>query len=142
MLFPTPDADQKIELSNSDGKTDEGTPLHTTSYSLSGQNGNVAFIVAYIDYPSARDTSAASFDKALTAGFTAAGLVTIPDSFENSALAGLYAREASGTNGTMDAYMRITASGSRVWIALTVFDRNSHGNKADADEFFSTLSRK
>lgn len=142
ILFPEPDADQKIEQSVSDSKTDEGTTYRSTVYSLSEQKDTEAFFAAYVDYPSERDNSIASLDKALNGGFTTAKLAIVPDSFENSALAGLFAREGAATNGTLDAYMRVAVSGSRMWLVLVVFDKSAHATQADADEFFSTLSRK
>lgn len=143
-VYPTADStSQGVQKSQTTGTTTTDQATYTqTAFSESVQNDAAAFFVAYFDYSSVRDTGADTLDKALDGGMEKAGFVLVPDSRKNTALAGLFAREAAGTNDTLDIFMRDAVIGNRLWLTLIVASKDVHATQEDADEFFNSVTRR
>ena len=140
-VFPASDNNAGIEVTPASGvtTTSDKTAYTGDVYSVSNRNGDASFNVAYFDYSTTRATGAADLDNVVDASIASMKMVLVPNSRENTSFAGLFAREGHAVSDTLEAYVIVTAVGSRCYLALVVFDKSLHGTEQDANDFFASV---
>jgi len=144
VTFPTPDVPNEVdvELETGTAVLVEGQPPANYTGSLTlleTKGGQATFGYAVLDYDTAVGVDAATLDAAINGAFAASGSIAAENTRKSATLAGAPAREAGGTNGTVDVFLRISDVGNRRYIATVVTETSLHLTAADADEFFDSI---
>jgi len=144
VTFPTPDVPNVVDVTPQIGNTVliEGQPPvnYTGSITLlDTKGGKATFGYTVLDYDTAVGTDIATLDAAINSAFAASGSTVAEDTRKSVMLAGAAAREAGGTNGTVDVFLRISDVGNRRYVAIVGAEISLHLTAADADEFFDSI---